>query len=131
MTKRIVLLVDDELDCLRVVGQRIIEWGYGLIEATNGRMAVESVQTKNPDIIILDYMLPDMNGITTLSEIRKINNNIPVIMYTAHPEMKVIREAEKFNISAFIPKSDINSNSKDSLKVVIDMVSKNLDKRTQ
>lgn len=128
MVKLKILLVDDEIDLLKVIGRRIIDWGYDLIEAVNGQEAIKALKTKNPDIVILDYMLPDMDGIATLEEMRKINNNIPVIMFTAHQEIKVIKNAERFKVSAFIPKLNLDSGIQSSLKTAINMIEKEFGK---
>ena len=86
MNKKNILLVDDDVDLLKIIGSRIKIWGYGLIEAQNGKEALQAIKDSRPDIVVLDYMLPDMNGIAVLEEIRKINREIPVIMFTAYPK---------------------------------------------
>ena len=63
MEKKNVLLVDDELDLLKAIGSRIQSWGYDLTEAKNGKEAIETIKAKRPDIIILDYVLPDMENL--------------------------------------------------------------------
>jgi len=104
MAKLKILLVDDEPDFLTLMGARIESWGYELIGVSGGREAVKALQAKKPDIIILDYLMPEMDGVKTLKEIRKQNKHIPVIMFTAHPEIKVISGTEQLGVSAFIPK---------------------------
>ncbi len=126
MVKLKILLVDDELDFLEMFGQRIRFWGYELIEASSGIEAVEALKGKSPDIIILDYMMPQMDGIDTLKEIRKVNKDIPVIMFTACPEAKAMESAERLGVSSFIPKLSVYSNSDANLKAAIGMVEKKM-----
>jgi len=83
-----ILLVDDEPDFRETMGAIIEGWGYDLIEASNGKEAVDAIMGKNPDIVVLDYMMPGMNGVLTLKKIREINGKIPVIMFTAHPDIR-------------------------------------------
>jgi CheY-like chemotaxis protein len=128
MAKIKILLVDDEIDHLKVIGRRIIDWGYDLIEAVNGEEAIKALKTKNPDIVILDYMLPAMDGIATLEEIRKINNDMPVIMFTAHPEIKAIKDAERLKVRAFIPKLNLDSGIQSSLKTANNVIDKGFGK---
>jgi len=123
MEKKKILLVDDEADFLEIMGTRIEEWGHTLFKASDGKQAVESLKSNNPDIIILDYMMPQMDGIATLKQIRKINKDIPVIMFTAYPE-KPTESIADLDISAFIPKLSTYSDVQTSLKTAIDMIEK-------
>jgi len=119
-----ILLVDDEPDFLETMGAIIEGWGHDVIGVSSGKEAIDAVNSKNSDIVILDYMMPEMDGVTTLKEIRKINKAIPVIMFTAHPDIKVIKGAEKSGVSAFIPKLSTFSDVQSSLKTVIEMLEK-------
>jgi len=119
-----ILLVDDELDFLEIMKHRIEYWGYEAITASNGEDAIRAFKDKGPDAIILDYVMPDINGIDLLKKIRGINKKIPVIMFTAKPEFEAIRNSEKLNISAFIPKLSPLVDTQASLKKVLYMVFK-------
>lgn len=90
MAKIKILLVDDEVDLLELMSKRIESWGYDLIVATNGKEALDMLKSEEPDIIVLDYMMPDMDGVATLKKIRAMHNKIPVIMFTAFPDEKSI-----------------------------------------
>ncbi|NQT21874.1 MAG: response regulator [Candidatus Omnitrophica bacterium] len=111
-----ILLVDDEEDFLKVTSSRIESWGYEVISVANGKQALDAVMSKNPDIVILDYMMPEMDGIETLKRIRKINKKLPVIMFTAYPNEKAIEGAENLSVRAFIPKLSMYSDSQEALK---------------
>ena len=123
-----ILIVDDEKDLLLVMGTRIKAWGYDLLEASGGKEAIGAVKQKRPDIIILDYKMPEMDGVATLKEIRKINKNIPVIMFTAFPDKRSIEGTEKLGVSAFIPKLSVFSDTLAALKTAIQMAEKRLKK---
>jgi len=124
-----ILLVDDEADFRETMGVIIESWGYDLIAAANGKEATDVLTDKNPQIIILDYMMPEMDGVTTLKEIRRIDKEIPVIMFTAHPDIKAIKGTEKLGVSAFIPKLSVYSDTQSALKTALDMVGKKLRKK--
>ena len=126
MVKMTILLVDDEPDFLEIMGGRIENWGYTLLEATNGKEAVDAVKNMNPDAVILDYMMPDMDGVTTLKEIRKINKKIPVVMFTAYPNEKTMKSTKEMGISAFIPKLSTYTNVQASLRSALDMIEKQI-----
>lgn len=128
MAKIKVLLVDDEMDFLELMGVRIRGWGYDLIEATNGKEAIEAVMNKNPDMVILDYMMPEMDGVVTLKEIRKFNKEIPVVMFTAHPDKKSIVGTEQLGVYAYIPKLSVYQDVQATLKSIINTIEKKLNK---
>lgn len=131
MDKIKVLLVDDQEDFLEVMGVRIKSWGYDLIRALNGKEAIQAVKTKQPDIVILDYIMPVMDGVETLKEIRKVDKDLPVIMFTAHPDMKVQQEVKQLKVSAFIPKLSVYSEVQACLRTALDMTEKKLKKGTK
>ncbi len=122
MENTTILMVDDEADLLSVVGSRIKSWGYNLFEAADGKTALQLFENKKPDLIILDYMLPDMNGIEVLEKIRMVDKDIPVIMFTAYPSKETISGADKLGISAFIPKFSLYTDIQNSLKTALDVI---------
>jgi two-component system response regulator AtoC len=125
MNKIRVLLVDDEPDLLLVMGKTIESWGYKLIQAANGMEAIAAVKDNSADIIVLDYLMPGLDGIETLKEIRKINVKIPVIMFSAHQGGLAIKGIEKLGINVFVPKSSDEA----TLKFAISMLEDKVDKK--
>ena len=126
MAKMKILLVDDEEDILNIMGKRIESWGYELITAISGREALDAVKNKNPDVIILDYLMPEMDGVETLREIRKIDKELPVIIFTAYPDQRSIKGTTELGISAYVPKLSVYSDASSSLKATIGMIEKRL-----
>lgn len=122
MDKKRILLVDDEEDLLELLKVRITSWGFEVIEAKNGKEAIEATSSKKPDIVILDYKMPDMDGLTVLKKIRKICATLPVIMFTVHPDVKVQEEARKLGVSAFVPKLSAYQDVQEALKSAINIV---------
>jgi|SRR5450759_157795 DNA-binding response OmpR family regulator len=80
-----ILVVDDEPLYLRLLHINLITEGYEVITATNGVDALEAVSTHSPDLILLDVMMPKLDGITTCERIRQFSS-VPVIMLTARGE---------------------------------------------
>ena len=117
--KKKILLVDDEADILMLIGKKISKWDYDVIQALNGKEAIDIVKSKGPDIVILDYMMPGMDGIETLREIRNISKDIPVIMFTAFPDKKSMDEVKSLGVCAYIPKLSVLSSSISALKEAI------------
>ncbi|MDD4955028.1 MAG: response regulator [Candidatus Omnitrophica bacterium] len=123
-TKRI-LLIDDEVDFLILIKKRIESWGYLVITATCGDDALDALDTTAPRVIILDYNMPDINGIELLRKIRKTNKKIPVIMFTAQPTIKAMEEAKELNIIAFIPKESSMVDTEKDLKIALELIFQN------
>jgi cyclic di-GMP phosphodiesterase len=82
---RRVLIVDDEDKNLRLIGAIIKNHGYPFETAKNGREAVEKTRTFEPEIVLLDIMMPDMDGFQVCRRIKDdpLTRNIPVVMITA------------------------------------------------
>jgi len=128
MAKLKVLIVDDEPDFLDLMSLRIASWGHNVLKASGGKEAVAIIKESRPDILVLDYMMPEMDGVTTLKEIRKTNKDLPVIMFTAYPNTKAFEDTDKLGIHAFIPKLSAYSEVVPALKSAIDMLEKRLNK---
>jgi two-component system, OmpR family, alkaline phosphatase synthesis response regulator PhoP len=67
-----ILVVDDEQDILEFVGYNLRNEGYNVITSNNGLNAIEMAEKHNPDLVILDVMMPEMDGIVTCEKIRTI-----------------------------------------------------------
>jgi DNA-binding response OmpR family regulator len=82
---RVVLVVDDEERMARFIRLNLEHDGFQVVEAYNGMQAMNAIREKIPDIVLLDVMLPDMDGFEVLKLIREMNS-LPVIMLTAKGE---------------------------------------------
>lgn len=69
--EKIILLVDDEVDILEFISYNLEKEGYKVYTAQNGRDALKIAEKKVPDLILLDVMMPEMDGIVTCEELRK------------------------------------------------------------
>jgi len=120
-----VLLVDDDADFLFVLAKTIESWGYEVITAGSGREAIASAAANKPDIIIMDYKMPEMDGITALREICKTNTKVLTILFTGDLDSVPIKGIEELGIATFLPKSHSDS----MLKMTIEMAVKKLDEK--
>jgi two-component system KDP operon response regulator KdpE len=82
MRKRLILVVDDEPAIVRLVRAKLQADGYGVITAENGAAAIELFDKERPDLVILDLMMPEMDGFETLRRLHQFAST-PVIMLTA------------------------------------------------
>jgi len=83
-----ILLVDDEPDILEIVGYNLSSEGYNVVTADNGANAVKAAKKHKPNLIILDVMMPEMDGIEACEQIRKIPDlqNTIITFLTARGE---------------------------------------------
>src|SRR6267142_471280 len=83
-----VLIVDDDPDIRRLVSYNLSQAGFQVATAATGRAALEAVQKQSPDLIILDVMLPDIDGLEVCRTLRQRDHSrrIPIIMLTARTE---------------------------------------------
>jgi two-component system alkaline phosphatase synthesis response regulator PhoP len=77
-----ILVVDDESAILQTLRFNLERSGYGVVTASDGRSAIATAQREQPDLIVLDIMLPTLDGIEACKEIRKFSS-VPIIMLTA------------------------------------------------
>lgn len=81
-----VLIVDDEKAIVDILEFNLCTQGYETVSAYDGKSGLELAESENPDVILLDVMLPVMDGFTVLKTIRSRGNNVPIIMITAKEE---------------------------------------------
>ena len=83
-----ILLVDDEPDILEIVGYHLKKEGYQVFKASNGKEAVSNAKIIDPHLILLDIMMPEMDGIEACEKIRALNGlgNVLIVFFTARSE---------------------------------------------
>ncbi|HEY7751919.1 MAG TPA: bifunctional response regulator/alkaline phosphatase family protein [Ignavibacteriaceae bacterium] len=104
MERKQLLWVDDEIELLRSHIIFLSDKGYDIDTATNGEDAITAVSEKGYDLIFLDEMMAGMGGLETLSKIKDINNNIPVVMITKSEEETLMDEAIGGKIHDYLTK---------------------------
>ena len=104
MPQKKLLWVDDEIELLRSHIIFLSEKGYEVDTVTNGEDAINSVKKNAYDLIFLDEMMAGMGGLETLSRIKDINANIPVVMVTKSEEESLMNEAIGGKITDYLTK---------------------------
>jgi len=82
----------------------LTEAGYTVIQAENGRDALEKYQASSPDAVLMDITMPEMDGLTALKEIRTIDPSARVAMVTALGQQQIVLEAVKNGAKDFLVK---------------------------
>jgi len=104
MAKR-VLIVDDAAFMRMMLKDIVIKAGFEVAgEAANGREAVEKYKELKPDIVTMDITMPEMDGITAIKEIMKIDPNAKIIVCSAMGQQAMVIEAIKAGAKDFIVK---------------------------
>ena len=85
-TKEKILIIEDEADLVKGLKLNLADEGYEVDWAADGREGLRRALEEAPDIVILDLMLPGMNGLEVCRELRQKKANVPVIMLTAKGE---------------------------------------------
>ena len=85
-----ILIVDDDVDTLRMVGLMLQRQGFQIVAASGGNQALVMAKSEKPDLILLDIMMPDIDGYEVTRQLRKNpdTSNIPVVMFTAKSQLE-------------------------------------------
>jgi two-component system KDP operon response regulator KdpE len=107
-----VLIIDDEPDSREAVSRFLTKAGYSVRSAPNGRDALMALATTLPDVIVLDMLMPEMDGVTFLGVVRSYLNwsNLPVIVLTAYPDGPHIDRARDYGVKRIFRKADYRLN---------------------
>jgi DNA-binding response OmpR family regulator len=98
-----ILLVDDDHDMLDMVQEALAIEGYSVTVVDNGRSALETLREANPDLVLLDIKMPDMDGFKVLQQIRA-ESIVPVIMLTAIHEPSSVSQSLDLGADDYIKK---------------------------
>lgn len=79
-----IMVVDDDTHILRLYKEELTEEGYDVVVAGTGKEAIEMFERENPDLVTLDILMPDIDGISLLRRMKEIRPRMPIIMSTAY-----------------------------------------------
>lgn len=99
-----ILVVDDEEIVLNTIRFHLESEGHLVITSADGREAIELIRNEEPDVIILDIMMPFMSGLELLEMVKSENKNIPAILISALDEIEVIETSLSIGADDFIIK---------------------------
>lgn len=103
-----ILVADDDEKLLKMVQRTLIYEGFEVITATTGREALDKLEIKPPDMIVLDWMMPELDGLEMLRRLRANGDQIPVLMLTARDAVEdrvagLDRGADDYLVKPFAP----------------------------
>lgn len=109
-----ILIVDDDQNILRLYKEELEDEGYIIVTASNGQEAIERFEKEDPDLVTLDILLPDIDGIKLLRQMKEQKPRLPIIMSTAYDyrddfavwasEAYIVKSADLTELKATIKK---------------------------
>jgi CheY-like chemotaxis protein len=93
MTK--ILVIDDVDEARTTVGEMLERGGYEVIEACNGREGLKMIEEHDPDVVVTDIIMPEMEGIETIRTLTKIKPNLPIVVVTGSIDTPYLESALK------------------------------------
>jgi DNA-binding response OmpR family regulator len=101
-----IMVVDDDQDTVAILARHLQREGFVPIEASSGAQCLKLVQENEVDVILLDLMMPDMDGFQVVRELRAnpVTAEIPVIMITARDDLDARAEGMRLGVSDFLAK---------------------------
>jgi DNA-binding NarL/FixJ family response regulator len=104
---RIVVADDQEVVRKRVVATLLSRGDLEVCaEASNGKEAVQKTKELNPDLVILDITMPELNGLDAARQIRLFAPNMPILILSVHKSKQVVEEAKKIGVRGYVTKGD-------------------------
>ena len=98
-----VLIADDDPITVKRIKETLAPHEYSVLSARNGKECLKSARKHKPDIIILDVIMPVMDGIEALAELRK-SSDVPVVIMSAYGNPDKVEEARELGIECFLNK---------------------------
>ncbi len=99
-----ILVVDDEARVRLMIRENLTRRGYDVVEATNGQEAIEKIKHEFPSLILLDIMMPILDGIEVVRWIRSVREDIPIIILSARSEESLKVKALDYGADDFVTK---------------------------
>ncbi|MEM6386696.1 MAG: response regulator [Pseudomonadota bacterium] len=121
MSERRVLLIEDEPNIIEAIRFILSRDGWRVDTHADGKTAYEAVQTRVPDLVILDVMLPNRSGYDILCDLRggEETRDVPVLMLTARGQKKDRDLAEKLGVNKFMTKPFSNGEILDTVRELV------------
>lgn len=99
-----VLLVDDQPELRRLYRRNLTKLGYEVVEASNGRAAIELACQEHFDVVISDVRMPDLSGVELLRELYELDPDLPVVLMSGGMDVETERAATQYRAFAYLMK---------------------------
>jgi len=119
---RKILIVDDNPVDQAFAEKCITDEGYEVIKATNGRSAQELIVAENPNVVLTDMQMPDIDGLELVREMRRHHTHVPVVIMTAFGSEELATQALTAGAASYVPKRLLKDRIGDVLRTVLQAV---------
>lgn len=116
--KKKILLVEDEEALKLLYQEELEEAGYEVFTAKNGKEALQKLRKERPDLVILDIVMPEMDGMEALGRILSEEKRIPIILHTSHPGYQ--EDFMSWAADAYVLKSTDRKELKEKIKELLE-----------
>src|SRR6478609_1063101 len=99
-----ILIIDDDRDMRTLLTKYLVKNDYQVIEATNGKNALEVLELSEPDLILCDFRLGDTDGTSLLLKIKQKHAHVPVIFITGYGDIKIAVEVMRLGAFDYVTK---------------------------
>jgi DNA-binding response OmpR family regulator len=119
-----ILVVDDEREVVETLKNRLLREGYAVTVAFDGQEALDKVKEDNPDVILLDLILPKLNGFEVLKEIREKYTDKwrPVIIISAQAELDSVRKGYTLEADHYLTKPCTMENILRGIRIMLSLI---------
>lgn len=99
-----ILIVDDDTDICEYMEILLTQAGYSVDTLTDSTRALEQVKSTDYHVVVLDIMMPEIDGMEVLEELRRYDDDIAVIIFTGNPSVETAVQSMKYNVADYIKK---------------------------
>ena len=103
-----ILVIEDEATLQKALNDVLTQEGFEVFSATDGLTGLEIATKEEPDLILLDIILPKMDGFEVLSKLKKENENVPVIILTNLSDINDVQKALDLGATTYLIKADFH-----------------------
>lgn len=102
--KNKILIIDDDANARKLVGEYLKDKGFSVRQAGDGMKGLDLIKEDRPDLILLDMIMPRLNGIETLKKINELYPNILVVILSGNEELGTARQAVRLGAYSYLTK---------------------------
>lgn len=119
---KLVLAVDDSIT--QVTGMQILlqQYGYEVMTAANGQLALDAVRERRPDLVVTDLQMPEMDGLQLVATLRNEFSGLPIILTTAKGSEEIASKALRLGASSYVPKRTLNDDLVPTIERIMSML---------
>ena len=99
-----ILVVDDDEDICDYMSLVLSQQGYEVTAKTSSRQALDELRSRDYHVVVLDLMMPEVNGVEMLEEIRRFDNDVAIIIFTGHASVDTAVTSLRYKVSDYIKK---------------------------